>query len=113
MSAISTNVLRNTMIATAALIGTIGSFGLTAAPVRAADAYYTAKLATPVEGAQQAVLGDALWSCAGDSCTGTRDTSRPQITCERLAEKFGTLTSFTSPKGELAADKLAKCNKKA
>lgn len=113
MTAISTNVLRNTMIATAALLGTIGSFGLTASPVRAADAYYTAKLATPIEGAQQAVLGDALWNCAGDSCTGTRDTSRPQITCERLAGKFGEVTAFTTPKGEMAADQLAKCNKKA
>ncbi|MDE2561953.1 MAG: hypothetical protein KGL48_06845 [Sphingomonadales bacterium] len=113
MTALSTNLFRNTMIATAALLGTVGSFGLTAAPVRAADAYYTAKLATPVSGAQQAVLGDALWSCAGDTCTGTRDTSRPQVTCERLAGKFGEVTTFATPKGELEADQLAKCNKKA
>lgn len=113
MTANRASALRNTMIATVALIGTAVSFGITAAPVHAADTYYTAKLAAPVDGEQRAVLGDTLWTCAGDSCTAPRDTSRPQITCERLAKKFGEVTTFTTPKGALEADKLASCNKKA
>ena len=113
MTAIRTNVLRNTMIATAALIGTVATFGVTTTPVRAAETYYTAKLAAPVDGEQRAVLGDTMWTCAGDSCTAPRDTSRPKITCERLVKKFGEVSSFATPKGELSGKKLAGCNAKA
>lgn len=105
MTANRFTALRATMIAAAALIGTT-------APAYAADAYYTAKLAAPVASEQRAVLGDTLWTCTGDSCSAPRDTSRPQVTCERLAKKFGEVTSFTTPKGALEADKLASCNKK-
>lgn len=112
MNVVRSSAVRSTMIAAVALMGSVATFGVTASPVHAAEAYYTAKLAAPVTGQQRAVLGDTLWTCSGDSCSAPRDTSRPQITCERLARKFGDVTAFTTPKGDLEADKLATCNKK-
>lgn len=106
------NTVRHAFIAVVALLGTGIGFGATTAPARAAAPSYTAELAVPVSAPKQIVLGDAFWSCAGTTCHAASDTSRAEVSCARLAGKFGGVARFTSPKGELEGEGLAKCNVK-
>ncbi|MEO0032615.1 MAG: hypothetical protein RIS94_2373 [Pseudomonadota bacterium] len=98
--------------AVVALALSAGTFALTAQPVRAEGAYYTAALAAPLAAPKQVIEGGLLWHCAGDSCTAARDTSRPAIVCARLARSVGEVARFATPKGDLAAEDLARCNGK-
>lgn len=102
--------LRRLLPAVLAFAGSVMAFAVTAEPVRAADGYYVATLATPKAAPVRSIEGGLMWSCAGDSCQAARDTSRPAIVCARLAKKHGAITRFATPKGDLAADDLAKCN---
>lgn len=72
-------------------------------------------LATPV--AQPGpVQGQATrWSCAGTSCTGPELNARlgDARACREAAKVAGTITAYTSARGELGAEDLAKCNKSA
>ncbi len=112
MIAQPTSTLRQLLPAVLALVATAGSFVLTAAPVRAADAnaFYSVTLAAPVAKPAKLMLGDVLWNCAGASCSAAQDTARPVIVCTKLAAKVGQISTFTTPKGELAAEDLARCN---
>jgi len=102
--------LRRLLPAALAFAGSLTAFGVTAAPVRAADGYYMATLAAPVAAPVHSIEGGIMWSCSGNSCAAARDSSRPAIVCARLAMKRGAVTRFATPAGELAADDLAKCN---
>lgn len=104
--------LRRLLPAFAALAISAGSFAITAQPAHAEAGYYTAALAAPLAAPQKVIEGGVLWNCAGAACTAPRDTSRPAIVCARLARKVGEVTRFATPKGELAAEELAKCNSK-
>ena len=102
---------RNLFVAALAVVGTFASFTMTTTPAHAqTSAAYTAKLAKGLDAPAKKVVGGALWSCSGDSCTGHSDGSAPVNTCARVAKEFGQVTSFATPKGELSADKLARCN---
>ena len=102
---------RTLFVGALAIVGTIGSFTATATPAAAQAAkVYTAKLATAVEAPARKVVNGAVWNCSGDSCTGSSDGSAAATTCARVAKAFGPVTSFATPKGELSADKLARCN---
>ncbi len=101
---------RNLLVAALAVVGTVASFSLTAAPAQAQTSGYTAKLVKALDAPSKKVVNGALWNCAGDSCTGRSDGSAPVNTCVRVVKEFGQVTSFATPKGELSADKLARCN---
>jgi hypothetical protein len=112
MIAYRNSALRQLLPAVLALVGTAASFGLTAAPVRAADdnAYYSVTLAAPVAKPTKMMQGDVLWNCAGAACFAARDTARPAVVCAKLAAKVGQINRFATPKGELAAEDMARCN---
>ena len=112
MIAYRNSALRQLLPAVLALVGTAGSFALTAAPVRAADAnaFYSVTLASPVAKPAKLMLGDVMWNCSGAACSAAQDTARPVIVCTKLAAKVGQISHFTTPKGELAAEDLARCN---
>jgi hypothetical protein len=112
MIAIRNHSLRNAVFAGAALLGTALSFGMTTQPVHAASqqTYYTAALATPLAAPRQVILRGVLWNCAGDACTAARDVSRDVNVCARLVKKVGPVAAFSTPRGALAAEELARCN---
>lgn len=112
MIAIRNSAFRQLVPAVLALVGTAASFAVTATPVRAADAnaYYSVTLAAPVAKPAKLMLGDVLWNCAGDTCSAGQDTARPVVVCTKLAAKVGTISKFATPKGELAAEDMARCN---
>lgn len=112
MTAIQNNAIRQLLPAVLALVGTAASFAVTASPARAADgnAYYSVTLAAPVAKPAKLMLGDVLWNCAGDTCSAGQDTARPVVVCTKLAAKVGTINRFATPKGELAAEDMARCN---
>jgi hypothetical protein len=106
------SALRQLFPALLALVGTATTFAVTATPVRAADAgaYYTVTLAAPVAKPAKVMLGDVLWNCNGAACSAAQDTARPVVVCTKLAAKVGAISSFATPKGELAAEDIARCN---
>ncbi|MCX7284107.1 MAG: hypothetical protein NTX28_08680 [Novosphingobium sp.] len=110
--AANTSVARQLLPAVLALAGTVASFAMTAAPVRAATngPFYSATLTRPMDGTQKLVQKGVLWKCEGTDCSAPRDTSRPVIVCARLAQKVGPVARFATPQGELAAEDLARCN---
>ena len=83
-----------------------------AAPVTAQSpsAGYSATLAAPAPAAKKAVVNGVVWHCEGDTCAAPLDGARPAIACGRMVRAFGTVTRFASPKGELSAEDLARCN---
>jgi hypothetical protein len=112
MIAIRNSAVRQLLPAVLALVGTATSFAVTATPARAADgnAFYSVTLAAPVAKPAKLMLGDVLWNCAGDTCSAGQDTARPVVVCTKLAAKVGTISRFATPKGELAAEDMARCN---
>lgn len=112
MIAIRNSAIRQLLPAVLALLGTAATFAVTATPVRAADsnAYYSVTLAAPVAKPAKLMLGDVLWNCAGDTCLAGQDAARPVVVCTKLAAKVGTISKFVTPKGELAAEDMARCN---
>ena len=98
------------VFAGAAVLASFGSFVATATPAHAATGYYSAQLATPVEGTAKTVINDVAWKCDGDACGGNAGASRAEIACARLAHKYGEVASFTVKGEALDADGLAKCN---
>jgi len=112
MTTVISRPLSRTLVAAAlALVGTAASFGATTSTAQAASAY-SAKLAAPLSEARQEILSGAVWKCSGDSCTGTDNGSAPVNNCARVAKKFGRVASFNSPRGELSAEQLERCNSK-
>ncbi len=102
---------RTLLAAGLAIAGTIASFGATTTPAYAAGAgAYSASLATPVDAPKREVINGVLWRCEGDSCSAPLDGSRPANACAKLVRKIGPVTRFASPKGELSADDLQRCN---
>jgi hypothetical protein len=113
MTTVISRPLSRTLFAAAlAVTGTIASFGATTTTAQAAGAY-TAKLEAPLSEQRREVLAGSAWRCAGDTCTGTDNGSAPVNNCARVARTFGKVTSFATPRGELSAEQLEKCNAKA
>lgn len=85
----------------------IAAASFLAAPAFAAT--YSAKpVAAPAAGK---IIGKNIsWSCAGDSCRGATETSRPLVLCQDLAKRAGRLESFIADGEPLSAEQLAKCN---
>ncbi len=112
MSAIRNSAVRQLLPAVLALVGTAATFAVTANPARAADgnSYYSVTLAAPVAKPAKLLLGEVLWSCAGDICSAGQDTARPVVVCTKLAARVGTINRFVTPKGALAVEDMARCN---
>lgn len=110
ISALNSTALRNTLLAGLALIGTVGSLAATVSPAQAASPRYTAKLATALEAPAKKVVNGVVWNCSGDACVGPVDGARPANTCVQVVKTFGQVTQFATPKGELSAEDLQRCN---
>jgi hypothetical protein len=88
---------------------------IAAATLVAAPAFASNYSAKPVAAPATAkIIGkDISWSCAGGTCRGSTEASRPIILCEDLAKRAGKIESFVADGKELSADQLAKCNSAA
>lgn len=97
-----------------ASLGLAGLFlALGAVPAQAGTAgVYSATLQTPVAAPRQEILDEALWKCAGDTCSARVSGSKPLFTCQRVVRKLGPVARFTIPGGELSAAEVAQCNKR-
>lgn len=94
-----------------AIVGTFASFTVTATPAQAQTTRaYSAVLATKLDAPKRVILNGAIWACKDQTCSGDVNGSSPVNACIRIVKEFGPLTAFVTPKGDLAADKLAKCN---
>ena len=69
-----------------------------------------ATLAAPLEAPRQEIMDGAMWRCAGDRCQAPAQGSRPLVVCQRVAKQFGAVSRFASPRGELSAEELTRCN---
>ncbi len=102
---------RNLLVAGLALMGTVASFSATTSPVQAQGARgYSATLTTGVEAPARKVVNGVVWNCTGNECSGPIDGAAPVNTCAQVVKAFGQVTKFATPKGELNADKLQRCN---
>jgi hypothetical protein len=102
---------RNVVLAGLALVGTVASFSATVSPAEAQGGNrYTAKLSTALEAPARKVVNGVVWNCKGDTCTGPVDGAKPLNTCAKVVKAFGSVTTFTTPKGELSAEDLQSCN---
>lgn len=113
MMAQSTSTLRQAVFAGLALVATALSFAATTRPALAAtpaQKHYTAALAAPLAAPQKVILDGVVWNCAGQTCVAAPTGSRDVTVCGRLADRIGTVASFTGPRGTLAEADLARCN---
>lgn len=69
---------------------------------------YSARLAAPASG--HIVARDINWACAGASCEGATQESRPAVLCEALAKRAGHVDSFLVDGRPFSASELEKCN---
>ena len=109
-TAIQRHLPRTLLAASLALASTVASFAFTTSPAYAADARNRATLTAPLEAPAKKVVGEALWRCEGASCSGINDGARALNTCVKVVKAFGPVSSFASPKGELSAEELSRCN---
>lgn len=93
-----------------AALATASVVSLSAAPAFAVEPVIV-KLAQPVAQAEKVVAGEAVFSCAGDTCVAITPQSQTfsSSTCKVLAEKFGVVTSYTWQK-PMDEARLATCN---
>lgn len=92
------------------LFAAIVTAAIFAAPAVAGS--YTAKPVTQPKDAK-IVARDIVWACAGDSCRGATDESRPAVLCQAFAKKAGRLASFTANGRAFTAAELTTCNASA
>jgi hypothetical protein len=103
--------VRHLLFAALAVLGTVGSFAVTAGPARAASGtFYSAALVKPVASPQHVIVDGVMWNCSGSECVAPRDGARTANVCARLVRKLGPVSRFATPQGELAAEDLTYCN---
>ena len=83
---------------------------ITTAPAFAAT--YSAKPAS-APAATKIIGKDISWTCAGDTCRGSTEASRPLVLCQDLAKRTGQLEDFIADGKALSDEQLAKCNASA
>jgi hypothetical protein len=86
----------------------IASAAIFFAAAPAAAATYSAKLSSPASG--HIVARDMNWACAGESCQGATDESRPVVLCQALAKQAGKVESFAVDGRAFGSAELDKCN---
>ena len=77
----------------------------------AAASTYSATLATPASG--RLIARDISWDCAGATCRGATDESRPLVLCQSLAKRAGRVDAFLVDGRAVAAVDLERCNASA
>ena len=77
----------------------------------AAASTYSATLATPASG--RLIARDISWDCAGASCRGATDESRPLVLCQSLAKRAGRVDSFLVDGRAFSQAELDRCNASA
>lgn len=82
---------------------------LTAAPVLASS--YSATL--DAKPAARFVTRDIVWTCAGTTCQGATEESRPLVLCQSLAKRAGRVGSFAVNGRAFVAGELQQCNASA
>ena len=63
--------------------------------------------------ASRIVGKNIAWNCAGGTCRGATELSRPLVLCQDLAKRAGRIDSFVADGQPLSAEQLAKCNSSA
>lgn len=110
-TAFSRTLSRNLVLAGLALVGTISSFTATTSPAFAAQrGAYVASLVAPLEAPKRQILDGAVWRCEGSTCSAPADGGRAVLVCNRVAKTFGEVARFETPRGELTAEDLTRCN---
>lgn len=110
MKLASPRTLPHAFFALATTLG-LAAAVLPAAPAQAAPrGTYTATLAAPLDAPRKEIIDGLMWRCEGETCTAPANGSRTVITCQRVATEFGPIAAFESPKGDLTAEELARCN---
>jgi hypothetical protein len=99
-------------LSTAVFAATLALAGTAVSPAQAAPrgGSYVAALTAPLAEPREDIIDGALWKCTGDQCSAPAKGSRPVVVCGRVARKFGEVTRFSSPQGELSTEDLARCN---
>ena len=107
----SRTLSRNLVLAGLALAGTLASFTATTSPAYAAErGAYIASLTAPLDAPRRQILDGAVWRCEGTTCSAPADGGRAVLACNRVARTFGEVARFETPRGELAAEDLVRCN---
>ena len=88
----------------------LGSLGASAAQAGAGSGMFTARLATALSEPRRELVGEQLWRCSADGCTTRFDGAHSVRTCAKVAQAFGPVVRFSTPRGELSAEQLARCN---
>lgn len=90
----------------------VGAVASPAAAAPAASGPVVAKLHAPIAKRQQAIAGEAVFVCEGDTCSTETPTSATNSVpgCRELARRVGALASFGADGAALDADGLARCN---
>ena len=102
---------RALMMATLTLCAAAGLTAPITSPAQAAARnIYVAKLAQPASAPAKTIIDGALWRCDGDTCSAPASGSRGVVACQRAATQLGEIAAFSTPKGELSAEELARCN---
>ena len=88
---------------------------LAAATLFATPALAGSYAAKPVvaPAASKIVGKNIAWTCAGGTCRGSTELSRPLVICQDLAKRAGLLESFAANGRALSAEELARCNASA
>lgn len=71
---------------------------------------FVATLAAPLAEAKREIVGGKVWKCGGDRCVAPFDGGHGVRTCASVAQKFGTVAAFTTPRGALTPEEIAACN---
>jgi hypothetical protein len=87
----------------------ISAIAALAAPAAASN--YSATLASPTS--SHVVARDINWACAGNSCQGATDESRPAVLCQALAKQAGRVERFAVDGRAFTDAELGKCNASA
>jgi hypothetical protein len=74
----------------------------------AAASNYSATLAAPASG--RIVAREINWACAGDTCQGATQDSRPPVLCEALVKRAGRVESFLVDGRAFTSAELDRCN---
>jgi hypothetical protein len=73
----------------------------------AAASTYTASLAAPTSA--RFIARDISWNCAGATCVGATDESRPVVLCQSLARRAGRVDAFVVDGRSVPATDLERC----
>jgi hypothetical protein len=81
-------------------------------PALAQGAYYSATPATaPTK--SSLITRNTVWKCGDGACTAGKSPDRPATMCELVAQRVGTLQTFTVGGTAFDEASLAKCNARA